>query len=106
MHLKFELYYIINITDLQPLKDRLSELEDKIGNQTLKINLLEAENENQTLKFIHVTLRINQLEAENENKTLKITQLETELEMLQPENYSYGNFDFLLSLSLAALNFQ
>ena len=51
--------------------DRLTELEDKIGNQTLKIN--------------HQTLKINQLEAE--------------LEMLQDiRNDSHGNFNFLLSL--------
>ena len=63
----FEFSYI---TDLQPLKDRLSELEDKIGT----------------------------LEAENKNQTLKIRQLETELEMLQDRNNSNGNFNFLLSL--------
>ena len=64
--------------------DRLTELEDKIGNQTLKIN--------------HQTLKINQFEAENRNQTLKINQLEAELEMLQDRNDSYGNFNFLLSL--------
>ena len=83
------------ITDLQPLIDRLSELEDKIGtleakneNQTLKINQLETETENQTLE-------INQLKAVNENQTLTIKQLH---QMLQDRNDSYGNFYFLLSL--------
>ena len=84
------------------MKDRLSELENKIetleaetDNQTLKINQLEAEAENQTLK-------INQLEAENDNQTLKIKHLEAENfnlhQMLQDRNDSYGNFYFLLSL--------
>ena len=76
------------ITDLQPLKARLNELEDKIG-------ALEAETENQTLK-------INQLEAETENQNLTINQLKAENfnlhQMLQDRNDSYGNFYFLLSL--------
>ena len=69
------------ITDLQPLIDRISELEDKIGT-------LEAEIENQTMK-------INQLETETENQNLTIKQLH---QMLQNRNDSYGNFYFLLSL--------
>ena len=72
------------------MKDRLSELEGKIGT-------FEAENENQTLT-------INQLKAENENQTLTINQLKAENfnlhQMLQDRNDSYGNFNFLLSFIL------
>ena len=86
------------------MKDRLSELENKIGtleaetdNQTLTINQLKAENKNQTLKN-------NQFEAEIENQTLKIKQLEAENfnlhQMLQDRNDSYGNLNFLLSFIL------
>ena len=95
----------IYITDLQPLKDRLSELEVKIG----KIGILEAENEKQTSMINQLkaetenqTLMINQLKAETENQNLTINQLKAENfnlhQMLQDRNDSYGNLNFLLSL--------
>ena len=77
------------------MKDRLSELEGKIGtfeaeneNQTSMINQLKAETENQTLTINQLKAEINQLEADNFNLH----------QMLQDRNDSNGNFYFLLSL--------